>query len=419
MMFNILLFVAGILIYSYFGLVGTAVLAALTAVNWLGGLLTARKPKTAAVFIAFDALVLAFAKFFLPLGGIVQPLGFSYYTFQFISYIADVKSGKAEAERNFITFAFVSTYIPKMFFGPIEKYTEYRGKLLAKHKITLDSFNKGVLRIMWGLFKKLVIAGRVGQVVSYVVGKDLGGAYVLAALIAYSVQLYSDFSGGIDIVCGVSSIWGVSLSENFDRPYFSQSVREFWRRWHITLGAWLRDYIYIPLGGSRKGKIRKIINTLVTFLVSGLWHGTAYILWGFFHGIGVCFGDKFKTKCRALNIFGTYVCVTLLWAFFVWPTGFGIEAAKKLFSLVTVFNYGEFFSSLPAFGISFADFTVMCVSVAVLWIADLRIDGIRAFFEKKQSYAALACGALLGLAVLVFGVYGIGFEVSGFIYGRL
>ena len=171
-------------------------------------------------------------------------------------------------------------YIPHLFIGPIARYDEMKNELKSKRKISLNNLYNGGIRILWGLFKKLVIAGRISIIITTITGNSeiYNGWYALLAMFAYSIQLYSDFSGGIDIVIGVSKILEINLPENFNSPFLAENIKEFWRRWHITLSTWLKDYIYIPLGGNRCGKFRKSINVLITFIVSGLWHGVNYIL---------------------------------------------------------------------------------------------------------------------------------------------
>ena len=189
-----------------------------------------------------------------------------------------------------------------------------------------------------------MIASRLGVIVSAVSADPdrYDGAFALAAMLLYAVQLYADFSGGIDIVLGVSRMLGIRMSENFDAPYFSQSVSEFWRRWHMTLGTWLREYVYIPLGGSRRGRLRKFRNTMAVFLVSGIWHGGGYLLWGLIHGILVFLGDSFKTKSKLLNRALSFLLVSLLWSFFIWPDT--ADALRMAGSVFTVFNYNVLFA---------------------------------------------------------------------------
>jgi len=246
--------------------------------------------------------------------------------------------------------------------------------------------------------------------------ETMQGAYALLAMILYSLQLYGDFSGGMDMVLGVSQMLGLRLSENFDRPYFSQSVQEFWRRWHITLGAWLRDYVYIPLGGNRKGNFRKVINLIVTFLVSGLWHGVHYLLWGFFNGLFAVVGKRLQTRSKAVNRIGTFLVISFLWCFFVWPDT--LTALKSAASVFTVFNYGQLLGNIAALGLTAADWIVMLLGSAALWLYDWKRETVQMWLYKAAPAAKTAVIAALALIVLVLGMYGIGFQAEEFIYSR-
>ncbi len=229
--------------------------------------------------IIINTIILVGVKF-LPYTSlnILAPLGVSYYTLQVISYLVDVYKGKYEYEKNLFNYALYIMYIPHLFIGPISRYDEMKKQIITNGKITVSNLYNGGIRILWGLSKKLIIAGRIAIVIETITNNGYSGTYSLLAMLLYSIELYSDFSGGIDIVLGISKMLGIDLIENFDAPYYSQNIKEFWRRWHISLSSWLRDYIYIPLGGSRCSKIRKAINVLITFAVSGLWHGANYIL---------------------------------------------------------------------------------------------------------------------------------------------
>ncbi len=417
-MINILIFIFGLLIYAGYGLAGLAYLLGATLLSYGAGLLTRRWRWVMWPCVGLNVLMLLLVKLDGVTGfGILAPLGISYFTLQLISYNVDVYKGKYPAEKNLYRFALFVTYMPHLLMGPIERYDTMAPALFENRKMSWEGFFRGGVRILWGLFKKLVIASRIAVITGAISGDTAAysGAYALCAVLLYSVQLYSDFSGGIDMVLGISQMLGIRLSENFQTPYFSESFQEFWRRWHMTLGAWLREYVYIPLGGNRKGKVRKVLNLVITFLVSGLWHGVQYLLWGLFNGIFVAFGEKLKTKWKAVNCIGTFLLVSLLWAFFVWPDM--LTAVKMLGSIFTTFNYGAFFSSLGTMGLSVGDWVVLGASCLVLLAADWRIERLTAWFTCVRPWVKTAVICTLGLTVLVFGMYGIGFEAEAFIYG--
>ena len=235
-------------------------------------------------------------------------------------------------------------------------------------------------------------------------------------MILYSIQLYTDFSGGIDIVMGVSKMLGIELKENFDSPYYSETIKEFWRRWHISLSSWLKDYIYIPLGGSRCTKIRKCFNTIVTFLISGFWHGANYLLWGVIHGIFVLLGDKIKTKFKWLNRLITFIIVSFLWSFFIWSNT--AEALQMMASVFTTFNISNLCANILNLGLTLADWIVLAVFTIALFIFDGNknkiVQKIKSFSPELKT--VILCSAIL--LVLVFGIYGIGFDVNEFIYSK-
>ena len=418
MIVNVLIFLIGLLVYAGYGWAGLAYLAAATLLSYGTALLTKKAPWLTWVWIVLNAGMLLMLKL-QPVTGIslLAPMGISYFTLQIISYNVDVYKGKQEPERNLFRYALFVTYIPHLFIGPIERY-DSMNRALNNRRITWDGIFEGAARAVWGLFKKYVIAARLGIIVSAISAapEKYRGAYALAAMLMYSLQLYSDFSGGIDMVLGLSRMLGITMSENFDVPYLSESFREFWRRWHMTLGGWLRDYVYIPLGGSRKGKARKLLNTVITFLVSGLWHGVEYLLWGLINGVFVAVGDSLKTKWKTVNRVGTFILVTLLWSFFVWPDT--VTALKMVGSVFTTFNYADFAAQIGTLGLTLGDWSVLAVAAAMLWAYDLRQTDFRAWYAQRCPAAKTALVCALGLLVLVFGVYGIGFNADAFIYSR-
>ena len=419
MIVNILIFIAGLAVYGGYGIPGLAYLLAATLLTYLAGLLIPKCRWVLWISVAVNVLVLTAVKAQPVLGWeFVAPLGISYFTFQIIAYNVDVYRGKYPPEKNLFRYAFFVTYIPHLFIGPIEPYDKMRQAAFQDRRITWDGISEGGARFLWGLFKKLVIATRAGVIVGAISAdpEQFRGAYALAAMLMYSIQLYTDFSGGMDMVLGGSRMLGIVMSENFDAPYFSQSFQEFWRRWHMTLGSWLRNYVYIPLGGNRKGKVRKIINMVITFLVSGLWHGIHYVLWGFINGIFVAFGDRFQTGSKMVNRLGTFFLVTLLWSFFVWPDT--MTAAKMVISVFTTFNYGAFFAAVGTLGLTLGDWIVLAAAVLILWLYDWKRESIWEKVHDMEPAGRVAIICTLGLIVLVFGMYGIGFNASEFIYSR-
>lgn len=260
---------------------------------------------------------------------LAMPIGISFYTFSIISYLTDVYTGKRKAERSLCNTALLVAYFPKLVSGPIVRSEEFFEQLRMKKSFDYDRITYGLKRLAWGAFKKFAVADTLALGVNAVYG-DLGnysGMVLLIVSFMYTLQIYCDFSGYTDLVLGISGLFGIDLVDNFKSPYFSKSIKEFWGRWHISLSSWLKDYIYIPLGGSRCGRLRQARNLLVTFLVSGIWHGASwtFVVWGGLHGLaqiserwfGTKQGNKQETAAvTAGRIAVTFLIVNFLWIFF-------------------------------------------------------------------------------------------------------
>ena len=255
---------------------------------------------------------------------LVMPLGISYYTFKIISYLVDIYTGKIDAEKHLGYYALYVSFFPQILCGPIERADYFIPQLKYGCKFEDKLAAEGLERIIIGLFKKLAIADRLALYVGTVF--DAPTAYPgLASIMAvafYTIQIYCDFSGYSDMAIGMAQMLGIRTRENFNYPYFSRSIKEFWSRWHISLSSWLRDYIYIPLGGNRKGKMRKHLNTLAVFLVSGIWHGSSlsFVFWGAMHGLWNMISTPKKDDDpvwkQILQVLVTILGVAFTWIFF-------------------------------------------------------------------------------------------------------
>ena len=268
---------------------------------------------------------------------IILPVGISFYTFQAMSYVVDVYRGDVEAERHFGKYATFVSFFPQLVAGPIERTKNLLPQIKAEHNFDYDQAMTGVKLMLWGYYKKLVVADMLSNYVKTVYDNptDYKGFSLVLASVFFSIQIYCDFSGYSDIAIGTAKLFGINLMTNFKSPYLSESIREFWGRWHISLSTWFRDYVYIPLGGSRVGKIRHYMNLMITFLVSGLWHGAnwTFVVWGGVHGIGqvienLLFGKQKKevqTEQKGVKIFLlrivrivlVYSFCVFAWIFFV------------------------------------------------------------------------------------------------------
>ena len=259
------------------------------------------------------------------------PVGISFFTFQAVGYLFDVYYQRIKAEKSVVDYALFVCFFPQIFSGPISKAKELLPQIKEGHQFNYEQGVQGLKFLLWGMFLKLVLADRLGLYVDKVAANYemySGGTCVLSAIF-YSLQIYGDFAGYSLMAIGVAKTLGFNLINNFNRPYFSVSITDFWRRWHISLSRWLKDYVYIPMGGSRCSKLRNYWNIFVTFLVSGIWHGAnwTFIVWGLIHGFAQIIekalgwnNKESKGFVKLLRIVGTFVLVTVAWIFFRMPT---------------------------------------------------------------------------------------------------
>ena len=291
--------------------------------GYLFGLLVEkhRGEKASKLFLALSVLVslgllgfFKYADFFLssvnavtglslPLLKLSLPIGISFYTFQVLSYVIDVYRGETAAQKSFIDLAAYVSLFPQLIAGPIVRYSDVAGQLRDRtHSVSAAA--EGVRRFTVGFAKKVLLANQFGALASaYKQTQDASVLFVWLYALAFLLQVYFDFSGYSDMAIGLGRILGFRFPENFNYPYISGSITEFWRRWHISLGSWFRDYLYIPLGGSRRGKARQLLNILIVWLATGLWHGAAwtFVIWGALHGAAQCVNRAFKTQYERLH----------------------------------------------------------------------------------------------------------------------
>lgn len=260
---------------------------------------------------------------------IILPVGISFYTFQSISYIVDVYKGRVEATKTWLEYAFFLSFFPALVAGPIVRADYFLPQVKQNVKATRDEVYMGLWLIILGIIKKAIIADYIAQYNDLIFANPTGytGFESLMGVVGYTMQIYCDFSGYSDMAIGIALIMGFKLSTNFNFPYKSNNLTEFWRNWHISLSSWLRDYIYIPLGGNRKGTFRTYLNNFLTMLIGGLWHGAnwKFVFWGAMHGIGLAVHKAFKPLLnkvpntwivKALSWSVTMIFVSLLWVFF-------------------------------------------------------------------------------------------------------
>lgn len=338
------------------------------------------------------------------------PVGISFYTFQTMSYTIDVYQGNQEVENNLGRFALFVTYFPQLVAGPIERAADLLHQLRDGLSLKKENFLPAMEKITWGLFKKIVIADRVALVVDPVYSNhsEYGAPVLVLASVLFAIQIYCDFSGYSDMAIGISRLFNVKLSKNFDTPYFSRSITEFWRRWHITLSSWFRDYVYIPLGGNRTLKWRWYYNILITFLVSGIWHGAnwTFVVWGLFHGFLITM-ESATTKFSLttwIKVPLTFCLVTLGWVVF---RADNLNIAWEIINSIFTLEIGSAGTreQLITTGISKLDLIVSFAAILLMLLYDK-------YYTRVNYQGKVAFYQLLIFMILIFGMGG----TQAFIY---
>ena len=344
---------------------------------------------------------------------IVLPVGISFYTFQGLSYVLDIYSGKTEPTRDVISFFAFIAFFPQLIAGPIERSRDLLPQFAEKKEFDYESTRKGLLLIAWGLFKKMVIADRLAVFVDTVFADPAShhGISSVVAILFFTFQLYLDFSAYSQIAIGTARLFGFRLHDNFKRPYLSTTFKEFWKRWHITLTSWFMDYLYIPLGGNRRGKARTILNVMIVFAVSGLWHGASwnFVIWGCINGLFLVLFDKvIRLKPE-----------TAVSKFFSWLFVFGVWAVSLVFFRATTFSDAiQIFSnlgfsgagSLSSCGMKTPEILFSFILIAALMLYEVFTQNRQGKLESRffSSHIVLrwTVYVILALSILYLGVYG-------------
>ncbi|MBQ9866064.1 MAG: MBOAT family protein [Lachnospiraceae bacterium] len=373
---------------------------------------------------------------------LLLPVGISFYTFQSLGYAIDVYRGEIKAEKNFLDYALFVSFFPQLVAGPIER----SGNLLKQVKEsgdkrlwTYDGIVSGLGLMLWGFFMKMCIADRASIFIDTVYANvhAVGTFETLAAMFGFAFQIYADFAGYSAIAIGAARMMGFTLMENFNCPHFAESIAEFWRRWHISLSGWFKDYLYIPLGGNRKGRIRKYINLMITFIVSGLWHGASwnYVFWGGLHGVYQVVGDILRpVREKILDLFkvdrdafsfhlGRKIGTTTLVAFAL--IFFRARSMRLSFSLIkrmfTRFNPWVIFDeSMFKWGLDRKEMGILLFGLllllAVSLVREIKKVDIGVYLLKQNLWFRWVVYIFLITAVLVWGEYGVDFDSAQFIY---
>lgn len=356
---------------------------------------------------------------------IILPVGISFFSFQAIGYLIDVYRGEIYAEKNFFKYALFVSFFPQLVAGPIERSKNLLKQLGQTYKFSFFNLKSGLFTMLYGYFLKVVVADRASVLVDSVYQNEGStGIQIAFATFIFAIQIYCDFAGYSTIAKGAAKILGIELMNNFDAPYFSGSFQEFWRRWHISLSSWFRDYVYIPLGGSRKGTARKRINLMVVMFISGIWHGAGlnYIVWGLLHGFFQVVEDCTKTIRSKISSW-IQICITFTLTCFTWiffragSVAQAIDFIKKIiFELKPLSLVGNLY---PKYGLRIDELELLFFTVLVIFVVDLfkyKKISIKSWILSKHWILQSAVMILVSVFIFIFGVYGSGYNASSFIY---
>ncbi|MBQ4244861.1 MAG: MBOAT family protein [Clostridia bacterium] len=386
---------------------------------------------TSGLYFVLDRLNVQYS----PVGySLLLPVGISFYTFQALGYAIDVYRGDIEPQRHFGKYALFVSFFPQLVAGPIERSKNLLPQFDEVHSFNYNNAVNGLKLMLWGYYKKIVIADTVCVAVNTVFNniKVFDGLAIIIATLLFSIQIFCDFSGYSDIARGCALVMGFKLMKNFDHPYFSHSLREFWSRWHISLSTWFKDYLYIPLGGNRKGKLRRYINLLITFLVSGLWHGAniTFVVWGAIHGVCQIIGRitkpfrdrifRFDSASKAycvrngISVIITFVTVSIAWIFFR-----ADSVSDAVYAVIHLFDWGSLsfsyiFSELKLIFGTRAEFYRLAATVPLFIVLSVfdRYKSLNAAFSKLRLPVRTVIYVLFVTYILLFARA----EMQDFIY---
>lgn len=433
------LLIASCIFYAAFIPAYLLILLLLIAIDYLAGLLIEKKThkkKWLIISIVANIGLLAIFKYYnFFIGNINElshshfillhwalPIGLSFHTFQSLSYTIEVYRGKQKAIKHFGYYALYVMFYPQLVAGPIERPYNMFPQLFTPQRFSSQNLYEGLRLMAWGFFKKTVIADRVGEYADAVFNdpSSMNGGNIWLAVFFFAIQIYADFSGYSDIAIGSARCMGYKLMINFNRPYLAINIRDFWKRWHISLSSWFRDYVYIPLGGNRKGAFRKNINMMITFILSGFWHGAGwtFLIWGALHGTYTWIYDrinKLTGKLKIHSVIGwllTGLCVGFAWIFF---RAGSLQNAVDVIQKSIDMN-GITLQSLTAVktrSVQFGNFTLFFISLTVLYmfITEKFTDPLLTRLNNKR-IADILFFTINILAIIFYGV----FHKTSFIY---
>ncbi len=393
---------------------------------------------------------------------ILLPMGISFYTFMSVGYLIDVYRGKYRAERNFFKLALFVSFFPSIVQGPINRFDDMSKTLYLKHNFDNEVLLRGSYRLLWGYFKKMVVADRILIAVKVLIDNptEYTGAFAFLGMIFYAIELYCDFTGGIDITIAIAEILGIKLKENFRQPYFSKSVKEYWRRWHITMGSFFTEYVFYPVSvstpmlkiaknsrkafGDKIGKrIPVFLSTLIVWTLTGIWHGAGwnFVVWGLLNAIIILISEELKPVYKLIyrvfkinkdNFIYSGFCIIrtflILSAFRMLDCYGDVPLTFNLFfGIFTADNWASIFTA--DLGLNRLDYTLIIISIVIMIfvsivnekmynIDDIDNTDVRDIILKKSYFVRQAVLMGLFFAILIFGAYGVGFDKAQFIYNQ-
>ena len=413
---------------------------------------------TAFVLTNVNSLLTLFGTTQIGIPTFILPMGISFFVFQSVGYLIDVYSGKTFAEKNIARFALFVSFFPQLVQGPISRHSDLADQLYEPHKFDGVKLKFGLQRILWGFFKKLVIADRIMVAIKPLISADnsYDGAYVFLLIIFYSIQIYADFTGGIDITIGIAEALGMRLAENFKRPFSSRTTKEYWNRWHVTMGSWFNDYIFLPfsvtkpllkLSKSIRSKNNRFMKglgkrvpvytaTALTWFLTGLWHGAAwnFIVWGMLNCLVILVSQeceplyrRFRNKFPKLVASYPYHCFEATRTFLLMGLIRSLDCYRNVGvtfsmwgSMFTKFNWGEVFNGgISSLGLKAVDYVIIAVAVVIVFTVSKlgQKRNLRQALVGKTALSWTLAGVML-VIVLLFGAYGMGYDASQFIYNQ-
>lgn len=433
---KIILLLANAVFYYTFGIQNLCILALMVLVSFgAARVLAKRKEKIYLIFFLVISLLPLVLLKYCDFEGFVEPIGISFFTFKVISYLIDTYQDKLETKHGLWDYSIYVSFFPAITSGPIDRAEPFIRQIQQPKRLEERRLLEGLLYVLWGYFQKMIVSDRLAIIVNTVFDsyQTYAGFPLLVTSVFYTLQIYLDFAGYTFIALGIAKALGYECQQNFRQPYFSMSIREFWQRWHMSLSGWLRDYIYIPLGGNRKGITRKYVNLLLTFLVSGIWHGAGwnFVVWGLLHGSYQVVGaltEKYRMYVKeklhiantvldkGIQMFVTFVLVNFAWILFR-GTG-GLSGCVDIIRNIFV-SSGISFYWLWNTGVVKLEFCIMLAALLCIVVVDIlryhKVKLLQLFF-KSPVILQFACIYVLFFAVVLFGVYGPGYDSSAFIY---